>query len=123
MRILFVEDSEAVINQMKEILNESEHQLSIARDGTEGLGELALGNIEVVISDLHMPRMDGLTMLEFYDCLRSQNIKKIMLTTDINPEHVKKGKSLGVIAWLTKPLNKNNVLNTLDKIGKDLGEK
>ncbi len=123
MRILFVEDSEAVINQMKEILNESEHQLSIARDGTEGLGELALGNIEVVISDLHMPRMDGLTMLEFYDCLRSQNIKKIMLTTDINPEHVEKGKSLGVIAWLTKPLNKNNVLNTLDKIGKDLGEK
>ena len=46
-----------------------------------------------------------------------------MLTTDINPEHVEKGKSLGVIAWLTKPLNKNNVLNTLDKIGKDLGEK
>tara|TARA_Y100001970_G_C14247935_1_gene869652 strand:- start:4052 stop:4423 length:372 start_codon:yes stop_codon:yes gene_type:complete len=123
MKILFVEDSEGILNQMKNILEDSHHQLTIARDGTEGLGELAMGEVDLVISDLHMPRMDGLTMLEFYECLRTQKIKKIMLTSDINPQLVEKGKKLGVIAWLTKPLSKNNVLNTLKKIEQDLGEK
>jgi len=123
MRILFVEDSESVVNQMKDILNETHHQLTTAKDGTEGLGELAIGEIDIVIADLHMPRMDGLTMLEFYDHLRSHNIKKVMLTTEINPELVEKGKRLGVIAWLTKPLRKNNIIGTLEKIEKDLGEK
>ena len=123
MKILFVEDSEGVLKQMKNILEGSPHQLTIARDGTEGLGELAMGEVDVVISDLHMPRMDGLTMLEFYECLRTQKIKKIMLTSDINPQLVEKGKKLGIIAWLTKPLSKNNVLNTLKKIEQDLGEK
>ena len=123
MRILFVEDSESVMNQMKDILNETHHQLTTAKDGTEGLGELALGKIDIVIADLHMPRMDGLTMLEFYEHLRTHNIKKVMLTTEINPELVEKGKQLGVIAWLTKPLRKNNIIGTLEKIEKDLGEK
>ena len=39
MRILFVEDSESILKQMKDILNETHHQLAIAKDGTEGLGE------------------------------------------------------------------------------------
>ena len=122
MRILFVEDSESVVNQMKDILNETHHQLTTAKDGTEGLGELALGKIDIVIADLHMPRMDGLTMLEFYEHLRSHNIKKVMLTTEVNPKLVEKGKKLGVIAWLTKPLRKNNIIGTLEKIEKALGE-
>ena len=122
MRILFVEDSVSVVNQMKDILNETHHQLTTAKDGTEGLGELALGKIDIVIADLHMPRMDGLTMLEFYEHLRSHNIKKVMLTTEVNPKLVEKGKKLGVIAWLTKPLRKNNIIGTLEKIEKALGE-
>ena len=123
MKILFVEDSESVVKQMKEILKETHHQLTIAKDGTEGLGELALGTIDIVIADLHMPRMDGLTMLEFYEHLRSHNIKKVMLTTEVNPELVERGKKLGVIAWLTKPLRKNNIIVTLEKIEKVMGEK
>ena len=123
MKILFVEDNESVINQMKSFLEDSEYEFVFARDGTEGLGELALGGIDLVISDLHMPRMDGLTMLEFYDHLRTKNIKKIMLTSDINPELVEKGKALGVVAWLTKPLKKENILRTLKNIEEQLKEK
>ena len=93
---------------MKDIISETNHTLVIAKDGTEGLGEMALGGIDLVISDLHMPRMDGLTMMEFYHHLKTKGIKKIMLTSDINPDLVEKGKKLGVIAWFAKPLNKRN---------------
>jgi len=116
MKILFVEDSEPVVNRMKDIISETNHTLIIAKDGTEGLGEMALGGIDLVISDLHMPRMDGLTMMEFYDHLRTKGIKKIMLTSDINPELVSKGKELGVIAWFSKPLKKETILKTLTEI-------
>lgn len=116
LKILIVDDSPGILEKMKEIVSESGFIVFTARDGTEGLGELILGGVDIVIADLNMPRMDGLTMIEFFHNIRKENIPTIMLTTVITPELVERGKKMGINAWFQKPLNRDAVLKTLEKI-------
>ena len=116
MKILMVDDSPAILDKMKEILDGSDHVLVTAKDGTCGLGELALGGIDVVIADMNMPRMDGLTMIEFHHKILTEGITRIMFTSEITPELVERGKKIGIDAWLAKPLNKDTILKTLKEV-------
>ena len=116
MKILMVDDSPAILDKMKEILEGTEHVLITAKDGTCGLGELALGGIDVVIADMNMPRMDGLTMIEFHHKIQSEGISTIMLTSIITPELKERGEKIGIDAWMQKPLYKDIILETLDQI-------
>jgi DNA-binding response OmpR family regulator len=116
LKILIVDDSPGILEKMKEIVSQSGYTVFTARDGTEGLGELILGGVDIVIADLNMPRMDGLTMIEFFYNIQKENIPTIMLTTVITPELVARGKKMGINAWFQKPLNRDAVLKTLEKI-------
>ena len=110
MQILFVDDSEPIIIEMKRILEETNHEMVVARDGGQGLAELAIKNFDIVIADLNLPRMDGLTMIEFYLKLKEEKIPKIMLTTEITADLRERGERIGVDAWMQKPLKKEVIL-------------
>ena len=116
MKVLVVDDSPQILNKMKEILSETDFEILVAKDGTEGFGELALGGVDIVIADLNMPRMDGLTMIEFHHKILTEGITSIMLTSEITPELVERGKKIGIDAWLAKPLNKDTILKTLKEV-------
>ena len=66
----------------------------VARDGGQGLAELAIKKFDIVIADLNLPRMDGLTVIEFYLKLKEEKIPKIMLTTEITSDLKKEEKEL-----------------------------
>ena len=116
MQILFVDDSEPIIIEMKRILEETNHEMVVARDGGQGLAELAIKNFDIVIADLNLPRMDGLTMIEFYLKLKEEKIPKIMLTTEITAELRERGERIGVDAWMQKPLKEEVILKLLSDI-------
>ena len=116
MKVLVVDDSPQILNKMKEILSETDFEILVAKDGTEGFGELALGGVDIVIADLNMPRMDGLTMIEFHHKIQSEGISTIMLTSIITPELKERGEKIGIDAWMQKPLYKDVILKTLDQI-------
>ena len=116
MKILFVDDSEAIIQEMEDILLETGYKLVIAKNGAEGLAELAVTKFDLVIADLNLPRMDGLTMIEFYIKLKEENIPKIMLTTEITAELREKGERIGIDAWMPKPLKEDVVLKLIRDI-------
>ena len=116
MNILIVDDSEAVVEEMKSIITETGHTLFIAHDGAAGLAELAVREIDVVIADFHLPRIDGLTMITFYLKLRDEGIGKIMLTTEISPAMKEKGDKIGIDAWMPKPLKKEVIFKALEDI-------
>ncbi len=113
MNILIVDDSETIVEEMKSIITETEHTLFIAHDGAMGLAELAVREIDVVVADFHLPRMDGLTMITFYLKLRDEGIGKIMLTTEISHAMKEKGDKIGIDAWMPKPLKKEVILKAL----------
>ena len=101
---------------MKGIIKETDHTLFCATNGAEGLGELAASQIDVVMSDFNMPKMDGLTMVEFFKKIEKHHVAIIMITARINSDLKDKGDELGITAWIPKPLKKDVILKVLEDL-------
>ena len=73
--------------------------------------------IKLVISDVNMPNMDGLTMVEkIRGELGNSTVNVIMLTTESSPSMKERGKAAGVKGWIVKPFKGDAVLETFRKL-------
>ena len=73
--------------------------------------------IRLVISDVNMPNMDGLTMVEkIRGELGNSSVNVIMLTTESSPAMKERGKAAGVKGWIVKPFKGDAVLETFRKL-------
>ena len=116
INILIVDDSSQVLEEMKDIIKETDHTLFCATNGAEGLSELAVSQIDVVMSDFNMPKMDGLTMVEFFKKIEKNHVAIIMITARISSDLKDKGDELGITAWMPKPLKKDVILKVLEDL-------
>ena len=87
-------------------------------DGKDGLAKLKSSpGIKLVISDVNMPNMDGLTMVEkIRGELANKTVNIIMLTTESSPAMKERGKAAGVKGWIVKPFKGDAVLETFRKL-------
>jgi two-component system, chemotaxis family, chemotaxis protein CheY len=118
-KLLLVDDSAFVRNQIKEILAAANVTILEAEDGSKALDVVALNSdIGLVICDINMPRMDGLAFLTQL-VARSPNKKPpcpvVMLTTENKLDRVLEGKKLGATAWLIKPPAPQDILRLIEK--------
>lgn len=119
-KIMIVDDSESLRDQLKKSLEGAGHQVIEGCDGVDGLEKLqANPDIRLVLCDVNMPRMDGLTM-----CQKARELPVfsrlpvVMLTTEANPEMKARGKEAGVLAWITKPYVESKLLAAVEKIAR-----
>ncbi len=117
-KIMVVDDSEVIRFQLKEDLTREGHEVVEAHDGLHGLGVLKeTPDIALIICDVNMPEMDGITMCENISKDSQHNhIPIVMLTTQSSPDLKAKGKSFGVIAWVTKPYKTATLIGGINKI-------
>ena len=117
-KILVVDDSEIIRVQLKADLEEAGHKIVQAGDGIQGLNALEQNkDVALVISDVNMPEMDGLSMCEkLHANPEFSHLPIIMLTTQSSPEMKAKGKENGVVAWVTKPYKSKALLAGAEKI-------
>lgn len=117
-QILVVDDSDAVLNEVGTFLKDNGFTVITARDGRDGLSKLKDDpNIKLVFSDINMPNMDGLTMVEkIRSELGKTALDIIMLTTESDASMKARGKAAGVKGWIVKPFNGANVLATVKKL-------
>lgn len=117
-QILVVDDSAAIRNEVSAFLKQNNFTVETANDGQDGLNKLkADGAIKLVISDVNMPNMDGLTMAEkVRSDLGNQAVHIIMLTTENDPNMKARGKAAGVKGWIVKPFNGANALGAITKL-------
>jgi len=117
-KILVVDDSEIIRVQLKADLEGAGHQVVEAVNGLQGLEVLDENkDVKLVISDVNMPEMDGLTMCEKIHANPDfSQIPIIMLTTQSSAEMKARGKENGVLAWVTKPYKSKALLAGADKI-------
>ena len=115
--ILIVDDSSLIRSVAADATREAGHVPIVAKDGQEGLDMMGVNQIDMIFSDVNMPVMGGLEMV--------QNIKAnpewkfipvIMLTTESNPTLKQQGKELGVKAWMLKPFNKDKFFTAVKKL-------
>ena len=117
-KILIVDDSSTVRDEVAGFLKSNGLDVATAVDGKDGLAKVkADAGLKLVISDVNMPNMDGLTMVEkIRGELKNTTINVIMLTTESSPSMKERGKAAGIKGWIVKPFNGAAVLETLKKL-------
>ena len=117
-KILLVDDSLTVLEGLKLFLSGEGHDLILTTDGSEGL-EAAKANsdIDLMIVDVNMPVMDGLTMVDHIRELPEHAKTPIfMLTTESDAKLIRRAKSVGVTAWLVKPCKPEFLKRGIQKV-------
>ncbi|HEY4318154.1 MAG TPA: response regulator [Herbaspirillum sp.] len=117
-QILVVDDSSTVRNEVGDFLKKNGLEVLLAVDGRDGLAKLKSdAGIKLVVSDVNMPNMDGLTMAEkIRSELGNNSVNIIMLTTENSPIMKERGKAAGIKGWIVKPFKGDAVLATFKKL-------
>jgi len=115
--VLVVDDSATVRNDVAGFLQQNGLQVVTAQDGREGLEQLKRHQgIRLVICDVNMPNMDGLTMAEKSRSDLRNSAPIIMLTTESCPKMKERGKAAGVKGWIVKPFNGPSTIGAIRKL-------
>ena len=117
-KILVVDDSSTVRDEVAGFLKGHGLDVATAIDGKDGLVKVkADANIRLVVSDVNMPNMDGLTMVEkIRGELANSTVNVVMLTTESSPAMKERGKAAGVKGWIVKPFKGEAVIETFKKL-------
>lgn len=112
--LLIVDDEEDILRRFEKILKVRGYSPSTAKSGPEALGYLKRNDYGLIISDLMMPGMSGLDLLEVIK-RDYPNLLFIMITGHGSVESVIKAMKMGVYDYLTKPVNMEELLILVEK--------
>lgn len=116
-RILAVDDSAAMRQMVGITLTGAGHEVQQASDGREALAIAERQKFDLVITDVNMPVMDGLTLVRHLRNLPSyRGVPLLVLTTEATTERKLEGKAAGATGWLVKPFNPDRLLATVAKV-------
>jgi two-component system, chemotaxis family, chemotaxis protein CheY len=115
--ILAVDDSSSMRQMVAFTLKGAGYQVVEAADGQEALNKAKAQKFDLIITDVNMPIMDGITFIKH---LRGEANYKftpmLMLTTESSSDKKTAGKAAGATGWIVKPFNPDQLLNTVKKV-------
>ncbi len=115
--IMTVDDSTSVRQMVGFTLKEAGYDVIEACDGKDALSKIDGANINMVVTDLNMPNMDGIELIRN---LRSNPKLKfvpiIMLTTESQSEKKMEGKTAGATGWIVKPFKPEQLISVVKKV-------
>jgi len=115
--VLIVDDSASLRQLVSMTLSGAGFEVLEAQDGQDGLARLDGRKVHLIISDVNMPRMDGLTFLRELKKLANYKFTPvIMLTTEAGEDKKKEGQEAGARAWMVKPFNPTQMLAAVSKV-------
>ena len=116
-RILVVDDSPTMRRLAAGTLRAAGYEVVEAVDGQAGLDRLVEIEIHAVVTDLNMPVMDGLVMIErVRSNPRTSAMPVLMVTTESSAEMREKGRAAGATGWITKPYAPQKLLSSVRRI-------
>lgn len=115
--ILTVDDASTMRKVIALTITGAGHQVLEAEDGVAALDILKMCHVDLIISDVNMPRMDG---IEFTRQARAlPNFAKtpiLLLTTESDPDVKARGRAAGASGWIVKPFRQDQLLAVLTKV-------
>jgi len=115
--ILTVDDSPSIRVALKIALTNAGYSVSEAGNGAEGIEKAKASAFDLIITDLNMPVMDGLTMIEEMRRMPDQmGVPIVFLTTESDEGMKARAKAAGATGWLTKPFDPDQLVRIAKKV-------
>jgi two-component system chemotaxis response regulator CheY len=115
--ILAVDDSASMREMVSFTLKGAGHQVTEAVDGQEALKLAQGGKYDLVLTDVNMPNMDGISLIKSLRALPNYKFTPmLMLTTESGEGKKQEGKAAGATGWIVKPFNPDQLLATVNKV-------
>ena len=115
--IMIVDDSAAIREALLIALQGAGYEVLVGCDGQDALRQLTGQKINLIISDVIMPNMDGITFLKAVKRMPFYKFTPvIMLTTESTEDRKMEGQSAGARAWVCKPFTPPKLLNAVQRL-------
>lgn len=115
--IMTVDDAATMRKMITFTLKSAGHDVLEASDGKEAYDVLSQRSVDLVITDVNMPNMNGIELVRSLRALPAhQKTPILMLTTESQPEMKQKGKEAGATGWIVKPFQQDQLLAVVARV-------
>jgi two-component system chemotaxis response regulator CheY len=115
--IMTADDSASVRQMVTFTLKQNGYEVIEAVDGQDALTKLATQKVDMLLTDLNMPKMDGIGLIKG---VRASTLNKfipiVMLTTESTDSKKSEGKSAGATGWIVKPFKPEQLIAVVKKV-------
>lgn len=116
-KIMTVDDSATVRQMLSFTLQDAGYEVIEASDGVDALEKLKSESVQMLITDLNMPQMDGIELIrEVRKNPGNRFVPIIMLTTESHEQKKQAGKSAGASGWIVKPFKPEQLLRVVKMV-------
>ncbi|NJC89321.1 MAG: response regulator [Desulfuromonas sp.] len=116
-RVMAVDDSATVRQVLHMTLEGAGYEVVEAIDGKDALDKLGRTSVDMMVTDLNMPNMDGIDLIKHVrQSPGNRFMPIIMLTTESQPEKKQEGKAAGASGWIVKPFKPEQLLAVIRMI-------
>jgi len=110
--LLIIDDEKLLRESLNQALKHFVKKIILAADGKEAVEKYNQNNIDLIISDIHMPRMNGIELLQKIR-EKNQKIPFYFLTAFTEIQEMEKAQNLGVNGYIVKPLNIKTLIKNI----------
>jgi len=115
--ILAVDDSTSMRQMVSFTLKGAGYDVVEASDGEQALQMARSKQVNLVLTDVNMPKMDGITLIKQLRTLPNYKFTPmLMLTTESAADKKQEGKAAGATGWIVKPFNPDQLLATVQRV-------
>jgi two-component system chemotaxis response regulator CheY len=115
--ILAVDDSASMRQMVRFTLESAGFKVVQAADGVEALDFAKANEVDLVLTDVNMPRMDGITLVRELRALASYKFTPVLvLTTESGSDTKQRGKQAGATGWIVKPFSPEQLISTIARV-------
>lgn len=115
--ILAVDDSASMRQMVRFTLESAGFKVVQAADGVEALDFAKANEVDLVLTDVNMPRMDGITLVRELRALASYKFTPMLvLTTESASDTKQRGRQAGATGWIVKPFSPEQLLSTIARV-------
>lgn len=113
---LIVDDSAAIRHLVSFTMKEAGYEVFVAESGRNAIMKLIASKIDMIVTDLNMPDMDGIELIRKIRLMPDYKFTPIlMLTTEAQEEKKREGKQAGASGWIVKPFSSQQLLEVVKK--------
>ncbi|WP_199562594.1 response regulator [Pelagibacterium lacus] len=117
MRVLTVDDSRTILAMLHHTLTNAGFEVIQAENGQVGLDMLGRQEVDVVITDINMPVMDGIEFIRNVRATgRHQSLPILILTTETSQDKRDQGRAAGGTGWIVKPFDPEKLISVINKV-------